>query len=112
MFSIISWRDAEEWLEGLWSSGASAGDGPAQIRTQSTVKSCRGNAPEHGEDKGTEKGWQGHLGASELTMHADSAAAHWRGIATAWRRFDGGEGKERRTRGFIGAGEEAELVGD
>jgi hypothetical protein len=78
MLSITYWRDAEECLEGLWSSGASAGDGPAQIRMQSTVNSCRGNAPEHGEDKGTEKRRQGHLGASESMMHADSAAAHRR----------------------------------
>jgi hypothetical protein len=73
---ITSWRDAEEWLEGLWSSGDSGGDGPAQIRMQSTVNSYRGNAPEHGEDRGTKKRWQGHLGASESTMHGDSAAAH------------------------------------
>jgi hypothetical protein len=30
--SIISWCDAEEWLEGLWSSGAVAGADLLQVR--------------------------------------------------------------------------------
>jgi hypothetical protein len=74
MHSIMSWRDVEEWLEGLWSSGALGGGGPAQIRTQLSVKSCRWNAPEQGEERETEKRWQGHLEASESTMHGGSDA--------------------------------------
>jgi hypothetical protein len=62
MHSISSWRDAEEWLR---PSSASGGDGPAQIRTQSSVKTYRWVAPEQGEERGTKNRWQGHLDASE-----------------------------------------------
>jgi hypothetical protein len=60
---------------------ASAGDGPAQIWMQSTVKSRRGNAPEHGEDMGTEKRRQGHLGASESTNLAAALRSSDEGFA-------------------------------
>jgi hypothetical protein len=72
MRSISSWRDAEEWLEGLRSSSASGGDGPAQIRTQSSVKTCRWVAPEQGEERGTKNRRQGHLDASESRADGDS----------------------------------------
>jgi hypothetical protein len=55
MCSITPWRDAEEWLEGLWSSGALGGDGPARIWMQSSIKTCQWIAPEQGEERRTKK---------------------------------------------------------
>jgi hypothetical protein len=103
MRSITSWRDAEEWLEGLRSSGASGGGGSAQIQTQTSVKSCQRNAPECGEDRETKKRRQDHLDASELTINAGSDAELRQAIRAGWRRLGywNKRGKGEGSEGFL-----------
>jgi hypothetical protein len=102
MCSITPWRDAEEWLEGLRSSGASGGDGPARIRMQSSIKTYQWIVPEQGEERGTKKRHQGHLDASESRADGGGQNELWRAIL---RQPSGVEEGNQR-----GSGEEDEGI--
>jgi hypothetical protein len=70
MLSIISWRDAEEWLEGLWSSGAVAGADLLQVRVEECIREEHrrmwrglGGEREHGAHRGRRIGMEMPAGA-------------------------------------------------